>query len=112
MYFVCVLNDICIFFAYNGLISHIPTRNKAMTKGDLLDREFDFYLASQQKLAEQYQGRYIVIKGQEVLGDYAKASDAVRETSKNHVLGTFLVQFCDTDPESTRSVFHSRVIFA
>ena len=110
MCFVCVLDDICIFFAYNGLILHIPTKNKAMTKGDLLDREFDFYLAHQQELAERYQGRHIVIKGQEVLGDYDTLGDAVRETRKNHEIGTFLVQLCDADPQSTTSIFRSRVV--
>ena len=77
-----------------------------------LQHEFEYYLAHQAELAEQYQGRFIVIKDGNVLGDYETAAEAVRETVKTHEPGTFLVQRSDADPESTTQTFHSRVIFA
>ena len=77
-----------------------------------LQKEFEYYLAHQTELAAKYQGRYIVIKGGEVLGHYASPEEAVRATAPKHEPGTFLVQHCDADPESTRITFHSRVRFA
>ena len=74
--------------------------------------EFQYYLDHQAELAEHYQGRYVVIKEERLLGDYETASEAVRETAKEHEPGTFLVQRCDADPQSTTQTFHSRVIFA
>ena len=77
-----------------------------------LRNEFKYYLKHQVELAAKYQGRYIVIKNGEVLGDYGTAVEAVRETAPAHEPGTFLVQRCDADPESTKATFHSRVRFA
>ena len=77
-----------------------------------LQKEFEYYLAHQTELAAKYQGRYIVIKDGEVLGDYASAEEAVRATTPKQEPGTFLVQQCDADPESTKVTFHSRVRFA
>ena len=77
-----------------------------------LQAEFEYYRKRQAELAEKYQGRFIAIKGDKVLGDYETAADAVRETAKTHELGTFLIQRCDADLESTKATFRSRVIFA
>ena len=78
----------------------------------ILLKEFEYYVAHQTELAVRYQGRFLVIKQRQVLGDYASAQEAVRVTMAKHSLGTFLVQRCDADPESTKARFHSRVIFA
>ncbi len=80
-----------------------------MAAQDALDREFQYYLAHREQLAERYQGRYLAIKDGNVLGDYVTVTEAVRETAKTYRLGTFLVQLCDLDPASTTSTFHSRV---
>ena len=74
--------------------------------------EFEYYLEHQAELAERYQGRYIVIKARRVLGAYETAAGAVRATAPAHEPGTFLVQLCDADPESTKVTFRSRVRFA
>ncbi len=78
----------------------------------VLQGEFEYYLEHQAELAEQYQDRFIVIKGGKVLGDYETAAEAVRATVQTHEPGTFLVQRCNADPESTTQTFHSRVSFA
>jgi len=76
-----------------------------------LTEEFEFYLGHQDELVRQYAGRYIVIKGRTVLGDYASEADAIRETSRDHELGTFIVQKCEAGTEAHTQVFHSRVAF-
>ncbi len=76
-----------------------------------LKREFEYYLAHQPELVEKYNGRFIVIKDQTVIGDYDDQIAAVRETSKKHKLGTFLVQKVSPGNLDYTQTFHSRVAF-
>jgi hypothetical protein len=76
-----------------------------------LDKEFDYFLANRQALLDQYEGHYVVIKNQHVIGVYDDELEAVEHTSKDHQPGTFLVQFISGDETSFRQVFHSMVSF-
>ncbi len=77
-----------------------------------LEKEFNYYLQHQKELIKQYNGKFIVIKGEEVIGVFNSEIEAVEETSKAHKLGTFLVQKCEPGSESYTYTFHSRVTFA
>ncbi|MGA3182322.1 MAG: hypothetical protein ABSF38_18500 [Verrucomicrobiota bacterium] len=77
-----------------------------------LKKEFEFYLRNQDDLVKQYRGKFIVIKDEKVLGAYNDELEAVTETSKEHELGTFLVQECEPGSENYTQTFHSRVGFA
>ncbi len=76
-----------------------------------LKSEFDYYRAHQSELLKDYNGKYVVIKGETVLGAYDDASTAIKETSKNHPKGTFLVQKCTPGDDAYTATFHSRVSF-
>ena len=76
-----------------------------------LEKEFKHYLAHQDELVAKYNGRFIVIKDEAVIGDYATELEAIRETQKSHALGTFLVQKCEPGNQSYTQTFHSRVVF-
>lgn len=76
-----------------------------------LDKEFDYFLENRQALLDKYEGRYVVIKDQQVIGDYGDQLEAVTRTSEEHELGTFLVQLISADEASFRQVFHSMVLF-
>jgi len=76
---------------------------------ELLKREFEYYIAHQDELVKQYNGKYIVIKNQQVIGVYDSQLKAIEETTKVHELGTFLVQKCEPGKESYTNIFHSRV---
>ncbi len=76
---------------------------------DKLKEYFEYYIEHQDELVQQYNGRVIVIKDSEVIGDYDDDVTAVRETMKEHELGTFLVQLCEPGSESYTQTFHSRV---
>jgi hypothetical protein len=77
----------------------------------MLDLEFTFYLENQSNLVREYNGKYLVIKGKEVIGVYETEDSAFFETEKNHAPGTFLIQFCEPGDGSYTQVFHSRVAF-
>lgn len=76
-----------------------------------LEKEFDYYVKNQAELAKKYNGKYIVIKNQEVIGVFESEIEAVEKTSANHELGTFLVQKCEPGKESYTQTYHSRVVF-
>ncbi|MYA22593.1 MAG: hypothetical protein F4Z30_07305 [Gemmatimonadetes bacterium] len=77
-----------------------------------LKDEFQYYLDHQAELAAQYEGKVLVIKDHRVIGAYSSEIEAIRQTTKQHALGTFLVQPCSADPESTLQTYHSRVCFS
>lgn len=77
-----------------------------------LQKEFEYFLAHKDELAGNYKGRFVVIKGQRIIGDFADQLEAINETSKNHAPGTFLVQKCESGSDSYTQTFHSRVAFA
>lgn len=57
----------------------------------LLD-EFNYYLENQEKFLPSYVNRVIVIKDRKVIGVYDDDLEAITRTSKEHEMGTFLVQ--------------------
>ena len=74
-----------------------------------LKKEFQYYLDNQSELVKKYNGRVLVIKNEQVIGDYDNETDAVIETQKKHELGTFLVQKCSEGNGDYTITFHSRV---
>jgi len=78
-----------------------------------LEKEFDFFLEHQAELVKEYNGKYIVIKDQKILGAYDDQLEAVEETLKVHALGTFIVQLCTPGSEAYSLTFYTgRVVFA
>jgi hypothetical protein len=78
----------------------------------MLEKEFKYYLDHQKSLVKKYNNKYIVIKGEKVIGSYDSNEEAYFETIKTHELGTFIIQLCTPGPEAYTQTFHSRVIFA
>lgn len=77
-----------------------------------LEKEFKYYLEKQAELVKKYNGKVLVIKNCEVIGVYNSEQEALVETTKQHELGTFLVQKCEPGTESSTQTFNSRVAFA
>ena len=76
-----------------------------------LEKEFHYYLKHQDELVGKYNGRYIVIKEDQVIGDFDSEIEAYEEISKTHKLGTFLIQKCESGDESYTVTYHSRAYF-
>lgn len=77
-----------------------------------LKQEFEYYLAHQDELVKLYEGRFVVIHGQAVVGNYATEDEAIAAGEKSSPLGTFLVQKVERGTSSYTQTFHSRVSFA
>lgn len=62
--------------------------------------EFQYYLDNQDELVKKYNGRYLVIKGCKVVGDYSDENDAYFDSVEKHGLGNFLIQYCTSGTEA------------
>lgn len=78
----------------------------------MLEKEFQYYLDHQAELVEKYNGKFLVIKDEEVIGVYDTDEEAYFQTTQKHEPGTFLIQFCEPGDSSYTQTFHSRVVFA
>ncbi len=76
-----------------------------------LEKEFNFFVSRQKELVKKYKGKHIAIKDHKVLGAYNSLAEAVKETSKNEELGTFLIQECKPSSKAYTQTYHSRVNF-
>jgi hypothetical protein len=82
-----------------------------MNNCPLLQKEFEYFIANLPELLKQYEGKFIVIKNEKVMGAYDTFALAITETTKSEKLGTFLVQKCVPGEENYKQVYHSRVSF-
>jgi hypothetical protein len=73
----------------------------------MLHNEFEYYLANQKALIADYEGQFVVIKNQKVIGNFPSRIEAYKETKKHHALGTFIIQLCSTNEEAYSHSFHS-----
>ncbi len=74
----------------------------------MLEKEYNYFLNNKDVLAANYHNRVVVIKNDELLGNYDSKEEALRETAREHELGTFLIQeISDEELEDIR--FYSRV---
>lgn len=81
-----------------------------MSNGQL-QKELEFFKANQQELVKKYEGKFLIIKDQQVQGVYDAEMEAYTEAKKKFELGTFLIQHCIAGQESYTQTFHSRVTF-
>jgi len=75
----------------------------------MLETEFQYYLDHQNELVKKYNGQYIVIVGNAVVGSHSTHREAYDSAVKQYNEGTFLIQLCSPGEDSYSHVFHSRV---
>lgn len=76
-----------------------------------LEKEFEYYLQNQDELVRKYDGKFLVIKDCAVFGAYDSEAEALEEATREHELGTFLIQKCESGTDSVTQVFRSRAVF-
>ncbi|MCK9436044.1 MAG: hypothetical protein M0Q12_02415, partial [Synergistaceae bacterium] len=77
----------------------------------MLEVEFKYFRDHQIDLFKEYPNKYLVIKGEKVIGSFITFEDAIDFASKRYEIGTFMVQLCGPSADCYTQ-FHSRVIFA
>jgi hypothetical protein len=76
-----------------------------------LQLNFEYYIQHQDELVGKYNGRFLIIKDQEVKADFASYYEAFIHGSNDFGEGNFIVQYCAPGEESYTQTFHSRVRF-
>jgi len=82
-----------------------------MHQNPSLKKEFNFFINNLPELLKKYQGKYIVIKNEQILGAYESFEQAILATRETEKIGTFLVQKCEANKDSYTATYHSRVSF-
>jgi len=77
----------------------------------MLEREFKYYKDHQDDLVKRYNGKFITIVGEEVIGNFDDAFKAYTQMKKKYSVGTFLIQHCLPGEDSYTQTFYSRVAF-
>ena len=80
--------------------------------GNSLDRSFEYYVLHQPELVEKFSGRYLVIVGEAVVGDYEDRESALNAAAAGYKPGEFLIQQCTPgDSAYTRRYYSRRIKF-
>lgn len=77
----------------------------------MLEKEFKYYLDNQDELVKKYNHRFIVIIGNDIVGDYPTMDEAFADSIGKYEMGTFLIQECTEGDSAYTQTFHSRAIF-
>ncbi len=77
----------------------------------MLEQEFKYFRDHQEELVKQYNGKFIAIVGEQVVGAFDTEVEAYTEMKKTRAPGTFLLQQCLPGETSYTQTFYSRVAF-
>lgn len=76
-----------------------------------LRKQFAFFLAHQEEIVREHNGKVVVIADEKVEGEYPDELRAMESATKRHQPGEFLIQRVAPGAESVTQTFHSRVAF-
>ena len=60
----------------------------------MFEKELNFFIANQDQLVKQYEGKTLVLRGEEVAGVYDDPLQAYLDAVKKYEPGTFMIQPC------------------
>ena len=77
---------------------------------DVLGKQFEYYLNHQAELLRSYRGRHVLIKDEEVIGDFSTPLEAYEFAAQEGLEpGTFLIQHVTPGTQDTQQTFNTRV---
>lgn len=76
----------------------------------MIKKLFQYYLDNQNRLVEEYNGKYLVITDQGVVSSWDTESEAYYVGKETYGLGNFIVQLCIPGNEAYSQHFYSPII--
>ena len=73
----------------------------------MFETELAYFIANQSNLVRDYDGKVLILRGNEVVGVFNTALEAQLEAQKQFPLGTFMIQPCAPGPEAYTVTIHS-----
>lgn len=77
----------------------------------MLEQEFEFYKTNEEKFNKLYNGKFIAIVDNEIVGVFDEELTAYSEMKKKYTVGKFLIQECSSETDNHVQRYHSRVAF-
>ena len=74
-----------------------------------LQKQLEYFKSHQDELVRKYEGKFLVIRDQEVQGVYDTEMEAYTDAKKKFGLGVFLIQQCSPGQESYTQTYLSRL---
>lgn len=60
----------------------------------MLEKEFQYYLDHQPEIVKDHEGKYLIIKDEEIVDVFSNKDEAYFKAKEKYELGTFLIQYC------------------
>jgi hypothetical protein len=60
----------------------------------MFEKELEYFIANQERLVREYEGKTLVLRGEEVVGVHPNTLDAYLDAKKRYEPGTFMIQPC------------------
>jgi hypothetical protein len=73
----------------------------------MFEKEFQYFLDHQDELVRDYDGKILVLRGEQVVGVYESKLDAYSASIKKYERGTFMIQQCIAGPKAYRRYISS-----
>lgn len=64
----------------------------------MFEKELEFFVANQEALVAKHLGRYLVIRGEEVVDVHDTALDAFLAAQRRFEPGSYMIQHCEAGP--------------
>lgn len=77
-----------------------------------LKKAFEYFVSHHDELVSKYDGRFVLIKDEEVVGDFPSDLSALQFAKSEFDDGTYLIQKVLPGEESYTQHFYSRATFA
>ena len=74
---------------------------------DSLKKNLEWYIANQQELSKEYNGKILLIVDQHLVNAFDSMASAYEEATKAYSPGTFTLQPCSPNPESYLATLYS-----
>jgi hypothetical protein len=76
------------------------------------DADYRYFLDNLDELYREHGHKFLVVKNRTVVSTHDSFMDAFISATKDHALGTFIIQECVDDPEKLVQTFQSNVTIA
>jgi hypothetical protein len=77
----------------------------------MFDEELAFFIANQDSLLKEHQGKILTLRGHEVVGAHDTLSDAYFDALHRFEPGTFMLQPCEPGPDAYTVTVSTRDLF-
>ena len=78
----------------------------------MIDTLFKYYLVHQEELVKEYNGKYLIITSDGVVGVYETLNEGYEMALKTYGKGNFMLQLCsEGEKDYSQRFFTSRVVF-